>query len=425
MLKLQNGNFERLVLILYGFLGTMPIISIKGLTIFTWMTFIIVLYIFMQTLYSKNYLVNKKTITFLTISFFVLLSSFICLTSEMHQMWKEIQYKNMIWQILHVFIFVFYYRYENYRKVKYYLKGIYYASLFQVIWSFLQYIVYSLFTISINKLIFYDIFKIPEAAHIQTKGSSIALTGLCWNVGNMAPLIVFGYLFTKSPIIKLIFVLYSVLSGSRTLLLGMVLCVVLDIIIYLFKYRKVTIYKKHIKYFVVGVGFLVPIILLKSDIILKVLKKGYELIGSLSVQYLTTQSSARIHARYWTTIPQVTNWSKPINVLFGYGIGCSGYPFAMLYNQYADHSWVVECDFINILWNYGYIGFILFYSWYIHNIIKGYKIDKKYIVLLITLLAEGVMYNVMFNWCYIAILFIFICISYKENIFELIYDKGL
>ena len=104
--------------------------------------------------------------------------------------------------------------------------------------------------------------------------------------------------------------------------------------------------------------------------------------------------------------------------MFGWGNGCSGYPFSTWYNQYVGDSWVVECDFINRLWNFGYIGFALWYGWYGYNVVKSAKIDKRYVVLFAALLRMGVTYNVMMGWCFMTLLLIFTFIAKKRNIFD-------
>ena len=139
------------------------------------------------------------------------------------------------------------------------------------------------------------------------------------------------------------------------------------------------------------------------------------MMGTLSLDYLHTQSSSTVHARYWTSVPIVTQWNGVLNNLFGYGNGCSGYPFAILYGQYDDHNWVVECDYINNLWSFGYIGFALWYSWYGNHVFKGKKLDKKFLVLFLGLLVEGITYNVTFNWCFLFLLFVFIEIDYSND----------
>jgi hypothetical protein len=149
-----------------------------------------------------------------------------------------------------------------------------------------------------------------------------------------------------------------------------------------------------------------------------IIEKLNYMLDSFSGSYLATQTSSKIHTRYWITIPKVTRWAGWVRGLFGFGINCSGYPFTSLFNQFPGEPWVVECDYIDYLWNYGYVGFALFYVMFFKNIIRSLKINKKYAVVILGILVEGVTYNVLFNWCFLTMILCFVCLDYRIDIFD-------
>ena len=404
---------EEKLLLIYGLLGTMPIVQLLGFTVFTWLTLFMLLFLVMQGRKIEKF--NIKTTPYVIFTMFTIISAIVCLFSNMPGMWKTVQIPNIVWQLCYLFIFLFYFNQQNHSKCLHFIKGVYYSAFVHAFWGILQVLAFEVGHISINKLLFYDVLHIEAAEYVQTRGDSIAITGLCWNAGNIAPLMVIGYVFSPSIFTKLFFVGVSLLSGSRTALAGIIVCIFIDICFHVFRKGK-----KQIKpIYLVGILIIIIVgivlVLMNGKAIQKVNERIQEMQNTFSPDYLNTQSSSRLHARYWLTIPQVTNWNEPLNNLFGYGINNSGFPFAELYGQYADHAWNVECDFINNLWSFGFVGFGVWYGWYFYQFVKGTKLDKGFCVLFIGLLAEGVTYNVTFNWCLIFLLFVFMQISYSND----------
>ena len=404
---------EEKLLFIYGFIGTMPIVEVLGFTGLTWLTLLMIGYLFFNGIKCK---IKKATLPFIVFTLLTFVSSFICLVSGMDRMWKTIQIPNMIWQACFLIIFLNYYNRKGMQKCLFYIKGVYWASFAHAIWGILQLLIYEIAHVSINKVIFFDLMHVQMAEYVQMRGNgnSIAMTGFCWNAGNFAPLLVIGYVFSPSIYLKMLFAAVSILSGSRTGIIGIITCVVVEVFFRLSKRHK-----KIKRTYIVGGGVILLIAIVticsNSKLMDSISHRIQEMMGTLSLDYLHTQSSSTVHARYWTSVPIVTQWNGVLNNLFGYGNGCSGYPFAILYGQYDDHNWVVECDYINNLWSFGYIGFALWYSWYGNHVFKGKKLDKKFLVLFLGLLVEGITYNVTFNWCFLFLLFVFIEIDYSND----------
>lgn len=412
MLKLSK-NFEKGYLTLYGFFSTMPILTLFDNTWFTWMTIVFVIYVIVI---KRTNLKIHKTFYFAVFACSII-SAMVCLFTDMPDYWHNIQPKNVMWEVLFLVVFIYFYKNRTDTDAIYFIKGVYFAAIFQMCWGVLQFVFYSMFQISINQVIFGDFLHMQTRMLTQYKGNSIALSGMCWNVGNLAPLIVIGYSLTNSMILKIAFLCFSVISGSRTMLLGMVASVAVECIISVVK-RKKKIKLRHVlvivSFFVLGIVTLLCI----NPVRIAVFDKVNDLMQAFSKASLTTQSSARVHARYWTTIPRVTQWSGVIHSLFGYGLGCSGYPFSVLLNQYVGEEWSVECDYISKLWSTGYVGFVVFYTWLGSQIMKAKKINPRFLVLFGGILAEGITYNVMFNWCTLTILLLIALVSLKRDPFN-------
>ena len=218
------------------------------------------------------------------------------------------------------------------------------------------------------------------------------LVGVCWHVGNMTPLVTFGYIFASNIYMKGLFVLYAFICNSRTTLIGIVCCIGLEIICY-FRLKE-----NRIKRVYVGIGIigLVGTVIVLYDKVVVFAEKITMILNN-------ADGSALTHLRYWTSVPRMVNHFDIVNVIFGFGLENSGYPFATIYSQYVGSAWVVECDYINQLWSTGVLGCLLAYGWYIYMFGVVKKRSYKCTIFILALLVEGITYNVMFKWMWILL----------------------
>lgn len=74
---------------------------------------------------------------------------------------------------------------------------------------------------------------------------------------------------------------------------------------------------------------------------------------ALYMMYLVLKrvvSSTSAHVKYYTALPEVWGNSAIFQVLFGYGVECSGCPYCVLFSQYASiGAWVTETYYINFI----------------------------------------------------------------------------
>lgn len=405
----RSRGLEKKILFFFGFLGTMPIIQIGGFTIFTYLLCLIVLF---KLLITRKIRVRSVCVPYLLIVICSVCTVVSCLTSNIPEWWKNAQWTELLWDFFYLFLFLAYTGQQNSSLIINYMRGVFVAAVFQMAWGYFQFVSYYLAHIDINNIIFVNLLNmVPNASQIMEE--NLKISGMCWNSGNFAPLMLLGYCLSEKMGMKLLFAGMCCISGSRTLFLGFVavaICEFLRTIYNDFFRSRVKLRRKMLLY---AIAILAVIFVGAHNQI--VMGKVLGVRDSLTSNVLDSQSSARLHARYWTSIPLITKNNSLEKNLLGFGLKSSGYSQVLYYGQYADskYAWVVECDFINNLWSRGYLGFILLYSWLFYHFIKGARMNYRYGLFFLGLLVEGVTYNVMFNWCWVFLLF---CILYKDGL---------
>ena len=98
-----------------------------------------------------------------------------------------------------------------------------------MIWGYAQ-ILCDAIGIDLNTIVFRDTLHMVKEIATQYQFGQLKVSGLCWNAGNFAPLITFGFIYTKNCYLKLAFFLLGFLSGSRTLMMGLLVCVAVELI---------------------------------------------------------------------------------------------------------------------------------------------------------------------------------------------------
>jgi hypothetical protein len=337
------------------------------------------------------------------------ISAVLCLSGSLPAIWKNQQVKGLVWNFLYLIVLIHFMNSRN-DLAHTFIRGVYISSIVHMVWGLLQFIFYNASGIKLNDIVFVNILHMSANTVTQIKDGSIALSGLCWNAGNIAPLLILGFAMSTSIPLKAAFVLCTFLSGSRATVLGMVTYVIIS---YILKPRKSKVSKRAwtVVLGIIIVGLPVLIATGKMTSITSAIQKT---ISFFSRETLTRQASAIIHLRYLTSLFDVARFAGPVKILFGYGIGCSGYPFTALYQQYNTAgfgAWVVECDVINQLWSTGLLALVIRYIWYIKYARKAFIIDKKTFCYFVAYFVEGFLYNVTFNWAFIMLICMFIVLN--------------
>lgn len=405
----RSRGLEKKLLFLFGFLGTMPIIQIGGFTIFTILLFLVV---FFKLLVTRKIRFRSVSFPYVLIVLCSICTVVSCLTSNIPEWWKNAQWTELLWDFFYLFLFLAYTGKQNCGLIINYMRGVFVAAIFQMAWGYFQFVSYYLAHFDVNNFVFVNLLgMVPNASQLMEE--NLKISGLCWNSGNFAPLMLLGYCLSEKLGLKLLFAGMCCMSGSRTLFLGFIAVIFCEFIraIYCDFFKNGVKVRQKMLLYVIGILVVVFVGVHNQIVVGKVI--GVR--DSLSSNVLESQSSARLHARYWTSIPLITKNNSLEKNCFGYGLKSSGYSQVVYFGQYADskYAWVVECDFINNLWSRGYLGFILLYSWLFYHFIKGARMNYRYGLFFLGLLVEGVTYNVMFNWCWVFLLF---CILYKNGL---------
>ena len=314
-----------------------------------------------------------------------------------------------------IVVYIFFSQRKKVQYLAYYIKGVYISSIIQMIWGYAQ-ILCDAIGIDLNTIVFRDTLHMVKEIATQYQFGQLKVSGLCWNAGNFAPLITFGYIYTKNSYLKVAFFVLGFLSGSRTLMMGLLVSAAIELVV-TGKF-KTTVSKKKVVFLAVAVTVIVIAFVTNIDSILKKVMEVADLLDIMN--RVKTEGSANTHLYYLTSIPAITMKNDLLSNLFGYGPGCSGYPQSVLMNFYPElDKWSIECDYVNQLWSYGYIGFAIYYYWYIKNTLSAFKLDTKYVALFITFLFEGLLYNITFNWVQFLLISIFIMSKEKIDIFKI------
>ncbi len=293
------------------------------------------------------------------------------------------------------------------------LDGLKWSCRIQVLWIIIQTFSWNFLKIDINKLIFVDIFKIVEKAS-QFKSTGYVPTGLCWNAGGIAPIIFLGFFLEDKLITKLAVVIGAVLTQSATLTIGITLCVTFMMLQYARNLESLINKRKKITSILFGLLlFLAFVVFLyqSSAFISQQVNRLWDVfsyrISGLLNETSSLDSSTSAHLGYFTNLSKVLLFGSIITFLFGYGINTSGFPYSAVTGQYSGQIWIVECDFVNILLNFGAIGLILFYLWFIKGIDNLRINDSKITVAFIIIALMGVTYNLQYIWLVFVELLLF------------------
>ena len=68
----------------------------------------------------------------------------------------------------------------------------------------------------------------------------------------------------------------------------------------------------------------------------------------------------------------------------------------------------------------GIIGFIIYYWFLIRIMIKGFKIDYRYAIFIITVLFQGFGYNIQFDYLLLIEILMYILIENRVNFFDVV-----
>lgn len=306
---------------------------------------------------------------------------------------------------------------EDPQILRFVILGIKIMCLIQLIWIPLQYIAYHYFQLDLNKILFYDILHMTATE----KGATFIRdwryhpSGMTWHSAILGPVFLLALLLFKKPFVKCIAVADVLICGNSTALVCVLLCLGMQILHCIYKG---SIRLKVYQLTLIAVAVVTAVIVGSHFGLFTVFTDA---IVRLATRLLSANSDASTaaHFAYFTDYPVVAGKIPVFQLLFGTGLGSSGYQYSLLYNRYTNWpSWAVECDVVDILISKGIVGFVSHYGLLIYIAVKGVKIDFRYMIFMLALLIGGVGYNIQFHYVIMIELLMFICIKYRINFFD-------
>lgn len=400
--------------------SSIVVVQFSGRTLFLFLQ--IIFCITMLFYKSKIYFTKYKIINLML--FELILAAISAIISDIPASYKKTAVVMLLYEIPMYFTLTFLNQ-ESKRDFKILpiiIKGLKIMCILQLCWIPIQYLLYHLIGLDINDLIFNKTLHLIERASF-IRSWKYYPSGFSWHSAVLAPMFVLAFLLFKSPVIRILIVMDAILCGSSTSIIGVVCCAGILVL-----YKLKDSLKGRIQFNLKKILVAAAVIIIALVIAYKV---GF--MDSLlnQVQYLYVRlsgqerdSSTEAHLSYYTDYFKVLKISTPIQILFGYGYGCSGYPISKMYGRYAGLSnWAVECDIVNILISRGIVGFVLYYTFLGIILWKGRKIDRRYVAFILPVMIEGLGYNVQWAYVYFLEVIMFFTIQNKINFFEYVNQK--
>ena len=344
--------------------------------------------------------IKIKKISYFVYMITILISTFMTFLYPIAADWTRVALINTV---NHVFFYsiLFIYIQNDVNSVmkRYYINGLKVSILLQLFWEIMQIISWYAFDKNLNQELFSSLKVLSNIKLTQSDiYGNYRFTGLGWQSSNLAIALLLGYILFNNKYIRFACIIGIIASTSRVGVVSLVIIILYQIIFV----------KKRLR-----------IIRNKKDIIL------VALFGSLGVCFLTTQIdimqgivhslsnmakrftdiSWDLHFLYYLWIPEILSKMPYLNILFGYGLGCSGYAYSHYKDVYVNSGpWIPENDFCSSLFGIGVIGLLAQYVWYLYSMHKRKKNSKDYMVLLMIFFA-GFMYAYINSWVLVVAMF--------------------
>ena len=273
--------------------------------------------------------------------------------------------------------------------------------------------------IDLNQVLFRDLLHMVENPS-QYKLGVYHPSGMCWHSAFMAPIAIIAFVISDSYIIKVLAVADAVVCNNATAMIGIGVCLVLSVLFSLVDFLRKTNKTTRKRTFIAIALIAVILILMSfySDVMTNVCEKIVDIYGR-ATGAVYDGGSANAHIRYFTAYPNVVKNGSITQFLFGYGTGNSGYTMSKLYGQYTElKSWVVETDVMNQLYSNGIVGFVLYYGFILYIAIKGFKMDRRYFILMVSIMVAGITYNIQFDWVIYLEFLLYLTVKFKVNLFS-------
>jgi len=338
------------LLYLLGLVSTWQILEFAGFSLSTWLTFL-----------TLGYLVITRGLDFrkdwllLTMLLTSVVTTVVSLTANLPGGYVKAAISGFIQRIA-VVLTCFCACRDDRKGGDAFLEGFNLSCFVQIGWCIAQLLLFKVASIDLNGLLFSS----AEQASYFRDGALVC-TGLHWHAANLIPIFVFVYFYRPNLLKKGLSILVALGSKNATGIIAVILCLGVDMLLFIWRTltsRQCGIPQKLAAWIMAAISLL----LILSPV---VFPKVWEIVEYLLLRLYQAKNpsagnvSSAVHLSYYTLLPRIlTNIPLP-EVIFGSGVGTSGYRFTQFNGQYPDKIWTVESDFTNILLSTGVVGLLL------------------------------------------------------------------
>lgn len=406
-------NLNWLICLMMVF-SSMVVIQFSGRTAF----------LFLQIIFCGVMLVNRKSVSLFASPAvnLIFIELFLCAISACIGDMRYSYKKAAVVMTIYAFILYFAAAYlhsmmkQDVKTLPAFVKGIRIMCIIQLLWIPLQFVLYKAFHIDINKLIFQDTLHLLENASF-VRSWVYYPSGLTWHSAVLAPTLVLAFVLFDNIYIRALILVDAMICGNSTTLIGVVLCAVLCFLFWMPTNVGGLRIKRSVLAALFGIVIIGGFVLIKFDL-------WKTLIGSITYLYQrlfgnTGDASTEAHLGYYLDYFKILKTSSPLQILFGYGEGCSGYPITILYDRYTNlDNWSVESDVVNLLLSRGIVGFALYYYFLFYIAFKGYQRDHRYFAVMFPILVQGLGYNIQWDYVFLIELVMYSTLQLDLNFFD-------
>lgn len=413
---------EQLVFFALGVVSPIYFLLISGTQIIFFALLITMGFVAIKRGLFKIKIVKDKVFTWICIiSFFSMVSGILFNNNPNRWKWQAV-----VFFLYNTVIFIFYFISAEFtdEDIRSFFQGFKLCAIIQVVYGYMQFFFYRIWKIDLNEAIFGNMLHLDRPlSHYNY--DTLVPSGFSWHPSTYAPLLVILYCMSEGNIVvKCLAVGIAVLAQNSTCILGISCCLLFDFFKIISKSKKKLTKKK----IIIGAVVLIVtfILVFRTNLIDSINKEVGRVIRRIFTESnVNFDMSSYYHKRYYWGLFEIANKSNIVQLLFGYGEGCSGYPFVKLYSQYISNPpWSVESEVVNRLINKGIVGFTLTYMWLFRILKKGIRINTNFLICMIALLVESITYNIAFFWVFVIEIMMQISLKRRIDIWKNVADKN-
>lgn len=405
VLKIKKNTCCRYLFFLLGFFSTMPILSLWNITIFN----VFLGFSFIYLIFNVNKTIKADKELLLILLFTIVNMGFNYLFGDLPKTYEHSMLFSSFFCILMYSVALL--LLNKPYCIKMVLEGFKWSCVVQIIWCLMQIFLYKFMELDLNQLVFIDILKgNPEDQYSHYRYGELVCTGFHKHAANLIPILLFSYLKTNKLPLKAICIFVAFYTKSATVIIAICICVAYEFFNFLKKRLLSCAIKINFKKIALALVFII-VLMFFINYVSEFLIEIYDYVFMRIEGMESTNDSSGVHLNYYYSLPLILKATPFMNLLIGYGTGCSGLPYTRMIGQYEDLVWVVESDVLNTLLNYGIIGFVIFYLLMFKIFFKLKKNKNNISFLVLLLIGCGFLYNVQYMW----FMFIQICMMEDKN----------